>query len=73
MFFGQKHPITIKELFNWSVEVKWSMFWDVGKRHYSEETSFYELVSQMDTKTSNSGAQVTSKLSNEPIKIDDTD
>jgi hypothetical protein len=48
------------------------MFWDVGKRHYSEETSFYELVSRMDTEgtyTSNSGPQ---ERSNEPIEIDDT-
>jgi len=73
VIFGQKHPITIEDLFDWSVEAKWSMFWDVGKRHYSEETSFYELVSRMDTESTNLEAQMTSELSNEPIEIDDTD
>ena len=76
-FFGQKHPITIADLFDWSVEAGWSMFWDVGKRHYNEEMLFYELVSRLDseghTDAQNLTPQETSSAANEPIEIDDTD
>lgn len=33
-FFGRSHHITIEDLFNWSVEKGWDLFWDTGKRHY---------------------------------------
>ena len=51
IFFGQKYPITIADLFNWSVEAGWNLFWDVRRRHYNEEMLFYELCTESDTVT----------------------
>ena len=48
MYFGQQYLVTIKDLFDWSVEDGWGMFWDQGNRHYHEEMVFYELLTQID-------------------------
>jgi hypothetical protein len=48
VYFGKKYHFTIKDLFNWSVETGWNMFWDTGKKHYHEEMVFYELLTQLD-------------------------
>ena len=48
MYFGQRYLVTIKDLFDWSVEDGWGMFWDQGKWHYCEEMVFYELLTQLD-------------------------
>jgi len=47
VYFGQQYLVTIKDLFDWSVEDGWGMFWDQGKRHYHEMV-FYELLTQLD-------------------------
>ena len=70
VFFGQKHPITIEDLFDWSVEVGWNLFWDVGKRHYHDEMEFYELLTQIDGADVVPAPQETSGPSSKPIEVD---
>ena len=74
VFFGQKHPIAIADLFNRSVEKGWAMFWDQGKKHY-REMLFYELLSQAGDERYGGGSnrsQGTSEQSINPINMDAT-
>lgn len=79
VFFGQKNLITIHDLFNWSVEKGWNMFWDQGKKHYREEMIFYELLSQRDSDphcdagSSTSATQDAVRSSIAPIDVDATE
>ena len=63
MYFGQQYLITIQDLFDWSVEDGWGMFWDQGKQHYHDTMVFYELLTQLDDQnnggaSANTGAAV---------------
>jgi hypothetical protein len=49
VFFGQSYHIPIEDLFNWSVEKGWNLFWDTGKKHYHDEMMFYELLTQVNS------------------------
>jgi hypothetical protein len=44
IYFGHKTPITVADMFNWSVEAGWDTFWIQGVRNYREE---YEMLSQL--------------------------
>jgi hypothetical protein len=48
-FFSRSYHITIEDLFNWSIEKGWDLFWDTGKRHYRDEMIFYDLLAQANT------------------------
>ena len=54
-FIGLSYHITIKDLFNWSVEKGWDLFWDTGKRHYRDKMMFYDLLAQANSTQDGTG------------------
>jgi hypothetical protein len=74
VYFGQKTPITIADMFNWSVEAGWDTFWIQGVRNYREQLEFYEMLSQLGPDTENNGpghATNNSGPSPDPLEVDD--
>ena len=73
IYFGQKTPITIVDMFNWSVEAGWDTFWIQGVRNYHEELEFYEMLSQLGPDTGNDGpghATNQARASTDPLEVD---
>jgi hypothetical protein len=56
VYFGQKTPITIEDLFNWTVEAGWDTFWIQGVKNYREELEFYEMLNKLGPDTENDGS-----------------
>ena len=79
VFFGQKNPITIEDLFDWTVKNGWNLFWDQGKKHssYQEEMLFYELLSRVEDEPPSHALAPTvsssSRSSTVPIDVDATE
>jgi hypothetical protein len=48
LYFGSSHHISIKELFDWTIENGWEDFWVVGKDNYKQEMEFYGLLSALE-------------------------
>lgn len=70
VFFGQKNPITIEDLFNWTVKNGWNLFWDQGKKHYQEEMLFYELLSWVENEPPSQASAPTVGSSSRPVDVD---
>ena len=70
-FFGLSYHITIEDLFNWSVEKGWDLFWDTGKRHYRDEMMFYDLLAQTNSTQDGTGGD--GSLSTSSARFDYSD
>jgi len=73
VFFGQSYCITIEDLFNWSVEKGWDMFWDTGKKHYHEEMMFYDLLAQVNNQDESTAGGEVGNGSGESNSVDLTE
>ena len=71
MYFGQRNPITIADLFNWSVEAGWDTFWIQGVQNYREELEFYEMLTKLANGDDNQGSESMSGASNDPVTVPD--
>ncbi|KAG2035119.1 hypothetical protein BDR03DRAFT_868562, partial [Suillus americanus] len=82
-FFSQKRMFRIRDMFNWSVEVRWDKFWFQGVKNMESEALFYELMSHLpeDEELHTGGNAPGESLdmgsgassSNIPIVIDDSE
>ena len=71
VYFGQKNPITIADLFNWSVEAGWDMFWIQGVRNYRQELEFYEMLNKLASEVDNGGSEGVPGASSNPVAVPD--
>jgi hypothetical protein len=68
LYFGGSHAVTLQNLFNWNaVEAKWDDFWVQGTANYTEEMTFYELLSR----TKNNGTAEPTEEDTGVIVIDE--
>lgn len=73
IYFGQKNPIAVADMFNWLVEAGWDTFWIQGVNNFREELAFYEMLSQLGSDVEKEGSGDNPGATSNPLDLSEED